>query len=82
MSTGTWRVQWFSRPEVGRPETRAGLSDFADEVAARTHFETCVRQLVSEVWRAELQYQPPVPAFETVERSEYLDPSAVGGESR
>jgi len=77
---GTWRVQWFSRADVDKPEYAAGYTDFTSDAAARENFAMGVRELVSEVWRAEIRYQPPVPGFEVVERSEYLDYSAVGGE--
>jgi len=82
MGGGTWRVQWFSRADVDRPEYAAGYSDFLDESAAREHFDVVAPQLASKVWRAELQYRPPVPGFETVERSDYLGPSAEGGEPK
>jgi hypothetical protein len=63
--TGTWRVQWFSRPDVDSPDRAQGRIDFDNEPAARACYASEETQSrVGAYWRVELHYRP---AWQTVE---------------
>lgn len=66
-----WRVQWYSRPDVGMPERAQGRQDFTDAAAARAWFTSDeVRGMVGPYWRVELQRREP---WLTVETGAYCD---------
>ncbi len=57
---GTWRVQLFSRCDIGEPERAEGRHDFDSEAEARDYLGSDeVQGRIGAFWRAELLYIPP-----------------------
>jgi hypothetical protein len=66
-----WRVQWYSRRQVGEPDRVEGVRDFTDEAEARAHLVSDdVRTGCSPYWRVELQCCGP---WVTVEAGTYTE---------
>lgn len=65
----TWRIQWYSRRDIGERDREMGRHDFPTEAAARAYLDSEeVQSRVGPFWRVELQCQGP---WVTVEAGEY-----------
>lgn len=81
MTSRPWRVQWYTRPDVGLPERPMGHAPFASEELARHYFESPeVQANINAFWRAAVEHQTwlPVVAGRYVGIDQVLPPARVG----